>query len=141
MTVALAWIAAIGGLAATIGAWRTEATARWQAHTERLRTDKARHENHLHRQRFTHIWNWQRDQPDGPPRVEAARWYAEYTGAASPRRGGLDDGPQTPGLHSPNASDAYDRYLDFLSAIHEPGRLGTPIQPLQAELPDKTDAQ
>jgi hypothetical protein len=47
MTTALAWFTAIGALTATIGTWRTEATARWQARTERLRTDTARQENQL----------------------------------------------------------------------------------------------
>jgi hypothetical protein len=129
-------IAAIAGIIAAVGAWRTESTARWQTRAERLRTDKARHENELHRQRFTSVWNYQRDQPDGPERTEAARWYSEWAGAAWPRRGGLDDGPQSPGLHSPDANDAYERYVDFLSAEYEPGRLGPPSQPLQAEPPN-----
>jgi hypothetical protein len=30
------------GIIAAVGAWRTEITARWQAHAERFRTDAAR---------------------------------------------------------------------------------------------------
>jgi hypothetical protein len=136
MSDPLAWIAAIGGAAATAGAWLGPVRNRWQLRAELVRTDKARRENELHRRRFTEVWNWQRDQPEGRDRMEAARWYGEWTGAASPRRGGLDDGPQTPGLHSADADDAYERYIEFLGAVYEPGRMGAPRQPLQGELPD-----
>lgn len=135
MTIALAWIAALGSVAATIGAWLGPVRARWQLRTEQLRTDEARRENELHRRRFADVWNWQRNQPEGPERIEAARWYGEWTGAARPRRGGLDDGPQTPGLHSADEDDAYGRYVEFLDAVNEPGRLGSPVQPLSPELP------
>lgn len=80
MSDALLWtgavggiVAAVGGIAAAVGAWRTEATARWQALVERLRTDTARRENELHRKRFTEVWHWWHDQPDGPDRAAAAR--------------------------------------------------------------------
>ena len=123
---ALEWIAAVGGVAATAGAWRTEAAARWQALVERRRTDKARWENELHRQRYTTVWNWQRDQPEGAERTRSARWFGEWTGASAPYRGGMDSPPATPGLHSANADDAYDRYVNFLGAVYEPGKLGPP---------------
>jgi hypothetical protein len=74
-------------------------------------------------------WNWQRQQPDGPDRVKAVRWFGEWTGADKPYRGGLDDGPQTPGLHSGDAGDAYERYVDFLGAVYESGRLGRAAWP------------
>jgi len=93
MTIVLAWIAALGSVAATMGAWLGPIRARWQLRTEQLRTDEARRENELHRQRFADVWNWQRSQPEGAERVEAAQWYGEWTGAARPRRGGIDDGP------------------------------------------------
>lgn len=96
MSNPLAWIAAIGSIAATVGAWMGPVRARWQLRGEQLRTDEARRENELHRRRFTELWNWQRDQSESKERMEAARWYGEWTGAASPRRGGMDDGPQTP---------------------------------------------
>jgi hypothetical protein len=56
-----------------------------------------------------------RARPDGDERVQAARWYTEWTGAAAPRRGGIDGGPQPPGFGCRDAADAYDRYIDFLS--------------------------
>lgn len=143
---ALAWsaaitgsIAAIAGIVATIGAWRTEITARWQAHAERLPTYAARQENQLHRQRFAEVWNWQRSQPDGDTRVQAVRWYDEWTGNYLPRRGGLDDAPLTPGLHSGSEDEAYRNYLDFLAAQYQPGRLGPPRPPLDKELTTRTD--
>ncbi len=130
---ALAWTGAIGGataavagIIAAIGAWRTEAVARWQARVERLRTDKAREETELHRQRFIELWNWQNSQPQGEERVKSARWFGEWTGASAPYRGGKDSPPQTPGLHSATAEDAYERYLEFLGAMYEPGKLGRP---------------
>jgi hypothetical protein len=130
----LAWIAAVGGVAATAGAWLGPVRARWQLRAERLGTDRARWENELHRRRFTDVWNWQNHQPEGDQRIDAARWYGEWTGAARPRHGGHGGGPQTPGLHSATADDAYERYIEFLSALYEPGRLGSPTQPLQQEL-------
>jgi hypothetical protein len=130
---ALEWIAAVGGVAATAGAWRTEATARWQARVERLRNDRMRRENELHRQRFAEVWTWQRDQPAGEERAKAARWFGEWTGAR-PLHRSLDDGPQTPGLHSADADDAYERYVEFLGAIYEPGRLGPARAPLLGRL-------
>jgi hypothetical protein len=135
MSNPLAWIAAVGGVAATIGTWLGPVRARWKVHAEQLRTDIARRENGLHRQRFTEVWNWQHGQPDGEARLQAARWYAEWTGAARPRRGGLNDGPQSPGLHSADADGAYDRYVEFLGAVYEPGRLGAAREPLHDELP------
>jgi hypothetical protein len=47
----LAWIAAVGGVAATAGAWLGPVRARWQLRAERLGTDRARWENELHRRR------------------------------------------------------------------------------------------
>jgi hypothetical protein len=122
----LAWIAAAGSIAATAGAWRTEATARWQARVERLRADAARRENELHRRRLAEVWHWWHDMPDGPERVAAARWYSEWTGAAAPFRGGKDSGPQPPGFGCADDGDAYERYVGFLGAVYEPGRLGAP---------------
>jgi hypothetical protein len=121
----LAWIAAVGGVAATVGAWRTEATARWQARVERLRTDAARRENELHRRRFAEVWNWWHDQPDGPQRTEVARWYYEWTGARPPLSPGAD-GPPPPGIGCRDVDEAYERYVGYLGAVYEPGRLGPP---------------
>jgi hypothetical protein len=131
---ALEWIAAVGGVLATVGVWLGPVRARWDLRAEEQRTSRARRENELHRQRFTSVWEWQRNHPPvGPARVAAARWYSEWTGAARPRRGGLDSGPMTPGQHSGDVDDAYNRYIDFLDAIYEPRRLGPPIPPLQEE--------
>jgi hypothetical protein len=133
MSDTLTWIAALGGVAATIGTWLGPLRTRWQLRAEALRDSQARRENELHRQRFTEIWHWWHDQPDGPERVEAARWYTEWTGAARPRRGGEDDGPMAPGFGCADANEAYDRYTGFLGAQHRPGRLGPPRRPAQAE--------
>lgn len=147
MNDALAWIAAVGAVLATVGAWLGPLRARWQLRAEELRSSRAQRENELHRARFADVWEWQRSQPEGE-RVEAARWYSEWTGNARPRRGGLDPGPLTPGQHSGNVDEAHDRYLDFLDAVYQPGQPG----PLQAsgvrdvnrqeplELPDPDDA-
>jgi hypothetical protein len=143
----LAWTAAIAGVAATIGTWMGPLRARWKLRAEELLTSRARRENEVHRQRFADIWEWQRSRPEGPDRVEAARWFSEWTGAVLPRRGGLDSGPMPPGLHSGNVNEAYKRYVDFLDAVYQPGQPG----PLQAsgvrdinrqeplELPDPDD--
>ena len=119
-------VAAAVGIIAAVGAWRTEITARWQARVEQLRTDTARRENELHRERFTEIWHWWNDQPDGPKRINAARWYTEWTGTARPFRSGKDDGPLAPGFGCANADEAYDIYIGFLDALYHPGRLGPP---------------
>src|SRR6266436_8245748 len=126
MSNPLAWIAAIGGVTATIGTWLGPARARWQLRAETLRDGRARRENELHRQRFAEVWNWQRSEPEGEARTQAARWYGEWTGNYRPRRGGLDDAPLTPGLHSGDEDEAYRNYLDFLAAVYHPGRLGPP---------------
>lgn len=139
VTNALNWIAAIGAVLATVGAWLGPVRARWQLRAEELRTSRARRENELHRRRFASVWEWQRSQPAGPERVDAARWYEEWTGNAKPRRGGLDPGPVTAGLHSGDADEAYEHYIDYLSAVYEPGRLGSPAQPLQGS-PDMPEA-
>ena len=132
MSDALLWtgaiggaVAAAGGIAAAVGAWRSEVTARWQARVERLRTDTARNENALHRQRFAEVWNWWHKQADGPKRSAAVRWYYEWSGAGPPFDPGAD-GPLAPGVGSADADDAYARYVDFLSALYQPGRLGPP---------------
>jgi hypothetical protein len=127
MTIAT-WILAIAtvALAAEGGTALLQWGARWQARTEELRTDEARRENELHRQRFMDLYRWWHDVPDGPERVAAIRWFGEWTGAHKPLSGGLDDGPQTPGLHAGSAGEAYEDYLNFLSAVYEPGRLGPP---------------
>jgi hypothetical protein len=131
---ALEWIAAIGAVLATVGTWFGPARARWELRAEELRTGRAQRENELHRRRFASVWEWQRDHPPvGPVRVAASRWYSEWTGAARPRRGGLDSGPMTPGQHSGDVDDAYDRYIDFLDAIYQPGRQAPPIPPLQED--------
>lgn len=110
----LAWIAAIGGVLATIGAWAGPLRARW---------------NRLHQWRYAEVWEWQRNQPEGSARADAARWFGEWTGSVGPRRGG-EPGPQTPGLHSADLDDAYKRYIDFLSGMHDAGRLMPPTPPI-----------
>lgn len=122
----LEWIAAIGGVLATVGAWAGPLRARWNLRTEQLRTGRAQRENELHRWRYEQIWQWQRNQPEGSHRADAARWFAEWTGAVGPRRGGIDPGPQTPGQHSGDVDDAYERYVDFLGGMHEARRLMLP---------------
>jgi hypothetical protein len=112
-------IAAIAGIVAAIGAWRTEITARWQERAERQRTDEARTETSLHRQRFTEVWDWWHGQPDGPERAAASRWYSEWAGAREPFHA-TDPGPQPPGTGSPSADDAYERYLDHLTIRYTP---------------------
>jgi len=77
-------VAAVGAVIAAIGAWRTEATARWQARVERLRNDQARKENALHRMRHKQLYDWWHDMPDGPGRIRAMHWFGEWTGAAIP---------------------------------------------------------
>jgi hypothetical protein len=127
---ALIWVAAIGGVLATVGAWAGPLRARWNLRAEELRIGRAQRENELHRWRYEQIWQWQRNQPQGSQRTDAARWFAEWTGAVGPRRGGLDPGPQTPGQHSGDVDDAYERYVDFLGGIYESGRLMSPSPPL-----------
>jgi hypothetical protein len=138
MTIAT-WILAVATTAIAIegGTALLQWGARWHARAEQFRTDAARRENELHRRRFAEVWNWQRDQPDGDERAQAARWFGEWTGASRPFRGGKDSPPQTPGLHSAGADDAYDRYIEFLGAVYEPGRLGAPRPMLQAPHQDK----
>ena len=67
MSDPLAWTGAIGGAVAAAGAviaaWRTEATAHWQARVERLRTDQARRENELHRMLHKQLYDWWHDMP------------------------------------------------------------------------------
>jgi len=82
MSDPLAWTAAItgavaaaGAIVAAIGAWRTEVTARWQAHVERLRNDEARGENELHRLRYAQLYQWWHDMPDGPAWCLSAQGY------------------------------------------------------------------
>lgn len=65
--------------------------------------------------------------------MRAGRWYSEWTGAARQRRGGLDSGPMTLGQHSGDVDDAYNRYIDFLDGVYEPGRIVPPIPPIQEE--------
>lgn len=135
MNTTLEWIAAIGAVIAAAGGlagWLSVTRTRLELRTETIRNGQDRRENELHRQRFAEVWNWQRDQPDGDERAQAARWFGEWTGASRPYRGGKDSPPQTPGLHSAGADDAYDRYVEFLGEVYEPGRLGTPRPRLQA---------
>ena len=115
MSDPLAWTGAIGGavaaagaVIAAIGAWRTEATARWQARVERLRTDQARKENGLHRMRHSQLYDWWHDMPDGPGRIRAMHWFGEWTGARDPHHGS-DQGAIPPGFGCRDADDAYDR--------------------------------
>lgn len=89
MSDPLTWIAAVGGVAATVGAWLGPVRTRWQWRAEHARTDEARRDNELHRRRFAEVWNWQRNQPEGPERIDAARWYGEWTGAARPGEAAL----------------------------------------------------
>ena len=82
------------------------------------------------RARLAEVWQWWHDQPDGDARVKAARWYSEWTGAAMPFRGGLEPGPQSPGFGCASDEEAYERYVGFLEAKYEPGRLGPPLPAL-----------
>jgi hypothetical protein len=134
MSTSLEWIAAVGAVIAAAGGlagWLSTARARMQLRAETIRNGQDRRENELHRQRFAEVWNWQREQPGGDERVQAARWFGEWTGASRPYRGGKDSPPQTPGLHSPDFDDAYDRYIEFLAAVYQPGRLGPPRERLE----------
>jgi hypothetical protein len=119
MSDPLAWIAAIGGVAATAGTWLGPIRSRWQLRSESQRNSRALQASELHRQRFMDVWHWWHDQPDSPQRVAAIGWFYEWTGARAPFDNGRD-GPQAPGTHSPNAAEAYERYLDFLSVQYRP---------------------
>lgn len=143
MSDPLAWTGAIGGavaaagaVVAAIGAWRTEATARWQARVERLRTEQARKENELHHMRHKQLYDWWHDMPDGPERIRAMHWFGEWTGARDPYHGS-DQGSIPPGFGCRDADEAYDRYIGFLDAIFHPGRLGPPPKSLAA--PDEME--
>ncbi len=143
MSDPLAWTGAIGGavaaagaVIAAIGAWRTEATARWQARVERLRTEQARKENELHHMRHKQLYDWWHDVPDGPGRIGAMHWFGEWTGGRDPYHGS-DQGAIPPGFGCRDADDAYDRYIGFLDAIFHPGRLGPPPKSLAA--PDEME--
>lgn len=116
MSDPLAWVAAVGGVLATIGTWTGPPRARWHLHAETIRNSQDRRENELHRMRFAEVWNWQNSQPQGPEHVRSARWYGEWTRRDAPYCGGLDPGSLTPGLHSADADDAYDAYIDDLAA-------------------------
>jgi hypothetical protein len=118
-------VAAIGAIVAAVGAWRTEVTARWQAHVERLRNDEARRENELHRLRHAQLYQWWHDMPDGPARIRAMHWFGEWTGARDPYRGS-DQGAIPPGFGCRDADDGYKRYVSFLEAMYHPGQLGPP---------------
>jgi hypothetical protein len=122
----LEWVAAIGGVAATIGTWLGPVRARWKLAAEQIRAGRDRRENEMHRTRFAEVWSWQREETDREERVRRARWFGEWTGADKPFRGGLDPGPLTPGLHSGSAVEAYQNYVDFLGEVYEPGRMGSP---------------
>jgi hypothetical protein len=126
MTNPLAWIAAIGGVLATIGTWLGPARTRWELRAEAIRGGQDRRENDLHRQRFTEAWHLWHDQPDGEERVRLARWYTEWTGTAAPGRAGIDATAQAPGFGCASAEEAYDRYIGTLDARYNPGRLGRP---------------
>jgi hypothetical protein len=122
-------VAAVAGIIAAIGAWRTEVVARWRARVERLRTDEARLENALHRARHAQLYQWWHDMPDGPARISAMHWFAEWTGARNPYHG-ADQGAIPPGFGCRDANDAYDRYVSLLDLIFHPGRPGAPPGPL-----------
>lgn len=146
MSDSLAWAGAVGGIVAAAGAivaaagaWRTEITARWQARAERLRTDEARRENDLHRQRHAELYQWWHDMPDGPERVRAMHWFAEWTGARHPYRGG-DQGAIPPGFGCRDSGDAYLRYVGLLDAMYHPGRLGPPPRTIRMPPPPETPA-
>lgn len=130
LAIATVFLAAEGGTALVL--WRS----RWEARAEEARTAEARRENELHRQRFTALWQWLQNEPEGDRKTQAARWYSEWTGARAPLRGAIDDGPQPPGAHSGDAVEAYERYVDFLGAQYEPQqRLGQPGPPLEGGRP------
>jgi hypothetical protein len=127
---ALAWtgaiggaVAAVAGIIAAIGSWRTEVSARWQARVERLRNEEARRENLLHRIRHAELYGWWHDMPDGPARIRAMRWFGEWTGARDPFRGDAD-GPIPPGFGCKDTEEAYERYVQYLDLIFHPGRPG-----------------
>jgi hypothetical protein len=129
MNATLEWITAIAAVIAAAGGlagWLGAARARLQLRAETLRNSQDRRENELHRQRLAEVWHYWHDMPDSPERTEAARWYSEWTGAARPRRGGTGSGSQPPGFGCRDADDAYDRYIAFLAAVYQPGRLGPP---------------
>jgi hypothetical protein len=122
MSTALEWIAAIGAVIAAAGGlagWLALARARLQLRTETIRNSRERQENEFHRKRFTKVWDWWHEQPEGETFVKAAQWYSEWTGAAKPFHGGKDGG-FTPGFGSADASEAYERYIDYLAAIYQP---------------------
>jgi len=118
-TEALAWIAAVGSAVAAAGAWRTEATARWQALVERRRTDGARRENELHRRRFAEAWHFWHDDPDASDRLARVRWYYAWTGARPPLKPDAD-GPMPPGVGCANEDEAYERYVTNLAGRYGP---------------------
>ena len=129
-------VAAVAGIIAAIGAWRTEVTARWLARVEQIRTDKARRENELHRARHAELYQWWHDMPDGPARFRAMHWFGEWTGARDPYHGS-DQGAIPPGFGCANANEAYDRYVDLLDLIFHPGRPGPgPRQLATPDLPE-----
>lgn len=109
MNNALQWISAVAAVIAAIGGlgiWATLRT-RWKLRVEQTRTDRARQENQLHRQRFQEVWTWAHNQPDGPDRARTWRWYAWWIG---------DPPGVTPGTHSSDADEAYNGYVGWLAA-------------------------
>jgi hypothetical protein len=122
MTLALAWVAATGGVLATIGTWAGPLRSGWNLRAETIRNGQDRRENELHRQRFSEIWQQFQDDPD---RAAAYNRYADWTSAP----GG---GPLPAGGHSGNVDDAYSHYLTDLEARYYPGRPGTPRWHLRA---------
>jgi len=134
ITAIAAVIGATGGGVALLGFLR----ARWQLRAETLRNSQDRRENELHRLRHAALYRWWNGMPDGPAKVKAAAWLAEWTGARDPYRGSSDPGPLPPGFNVRDANEAYQRYVVSLDDTYHPGRPGPPPRSLRA--PDETDA-
>jgi hypothetical protein len=137
MPNALEWIAAVGGVAATVGTWTGPLRARWQLQAEQIRNGRDRRENELHRMRHAQLYHWWHDMPDGPVRYKAMHWFGEWTGARDPYRGKAD-GAIPPGFGCRDAIEAYDRTIGLLDVIYHPRQPGLPprqISPPPADEP------
>jgi hypothetical protein len=119
-------VAAVGAVAAAVGAWRTEITARWQTRAERLRTDNAHMENELHRARFTEIWEWVQAQPEGDQQLKAVEWLGQHAGLRYPQRVTQGGSWSIPELRM-SADEAYAQYITALTGHR--GRLGLSFAP------------
>lgn len=105
----LNWIAAVGGIAATVGTWMGPVRSRWNLHAERLRAEPQRRAAELHKQRFCEVWSWAHSQPPGPEQARAWRWYDWWIG---------DPPGGSPGTHAADTEDAYRQYVDWLEVCY-----------------------